>query len=91
MAISCVDTNVCDTGSARIGEEYDVTGLEVCLIDRTSLAVQCLRGACGGQAKMFENIIHQSGAIESGGGGSTVYIRNSQIFRGLIYDGLSTY
>ena len=89
LSVSCVDTDMSDTASAGVGEKDDVPGLQVVLAHEVALGVQCFGSAVWRITKLLKNIIYQSGAIEAGRGGSAVYIRSPDIFRGLIRYGLS--
>ena len=51
-------------GIAVTTEEYQIAGLEVCLIDMHTVTVLLLRTSCEGIAKMLVNIQDKAGAVE---------------------------
>ena len=82
LSISGVNAHMGNTTGIGVRKKHDVTRLKIAPGHGSSHFVLIRRSTVGGVAKLLQYIVHKTGAIESAGAGTTVYIGAAKILLG---------
>lgn len=82
LAAANVNAHMGNAAGICTGKENDVAGLQAVLVHVGALAVLVGGGAVGGEAQLFQNIVHEAGAVEAAGRSAAVNVGGTQILLG---------
>ena len=89
LTVTDIDAHMGKTGGVGVGEDDDITGLQLTLGDVDTGGIHTGDHTAQGITQRIVNVVNKTGAVEAGGSSAAPDIRSTQILLGLVYDGLT--
>ena len=79
VTVTDVDADMGNAAGVCIGKEHQVTGLQILLLNVSTVAILPIGGTGNGEAALAGNILNKTGAVKAAGRRSTPNIASTQI------------